>query len=190
MSTRLDVGNLSSAAHPDTLRRWFAEHGEVEDVRIVAGGHAFVTMATRSGAKAAIAAMDGATFDDQAIRVIEAREQPGDANGRRSSSEKPQKLRITRQFRERTNVTYEIDHADTPLCIRMYPTDDGAGDAKWRVEVTSSRAGDAVITASAATRTAALEDAGRAWREHGATLNLPTLDWKAILQFMAAVRAV
>jgi hypothetical protein len=100
------------------------------------------------------------------------------------------KVKMTRQLRERCHVKYELDHDGTPLAIRMYPTDDGGGEAMWRVEATSSRAGDAIIMASAVTRTEALEQVGRSWREHEAPLHLPVFDWKAIVQFMAAVRAI
>jgi hypothetical protein len=100
------------------------------------------------------------------------------------------KVRITRQLRERCNVKYELDLEGTPLALRMFPTDDGAGEATWRVEATSSHASRTVISASASTRFAALEEVGRSWRRQESKLNLPAVDWTALLNFLSAQRAL
>jgi hypothetical protein len=183
IATRLDVGNVPANVDEAELRRCFEEHGEVLEVRIVSEGQAWVTMATRTQARLAIEKLQGTRWNAMSLSVTEARlASPSEA---RSSS----KVRMTRQLRERTSVAYELDHSGTPLVIRMFPTDDGAGEAIWRVEVTSIRARHAVISATASTRNAALEEIGRSWRGEERARNLPTLDWSAIIQFMLAIRA-
>src|SRR3954463_15079760 len=106
MATRLDVGNLPNDAQPDELRRRFAAFGDVVEVRVVHGGHAFVTMATLEDARAAASAMDGAELHERRLRVSTAREQPTSDEPRAAPY---RRLRITKTYRERTNVTYEID---------------------------------------------------------------------------------
>src|SRR5260221_601715 len=105
MATRLDVGNLREGTRPDDLRARFEACGEVVDVRIVQGGHAFITMGSHEAAKSALATMNGAVFEERALRVTNAREQPVEASRR---------LRVTKTYLERCNVTYEIDHVGTP----------------------------------------------------------------------------
>ena len=187
MATRLDVGNLGEGVRPDELRACFEACGDVVDVRIVYGGHAFVTMGSNEAARSAVDTMNGVVFEERALRVTQAREQP--TMGPRPPSTEP-RIRVTKKYLERCNVTYELDHLGTPLAIRMYPTDDGTGEPKWRVDASSARAGDAVVSADAPTRAAALERVGRAWQEEAAGRNLPTLDWNAIAQLMSAVRAL
>jgi hypothetical protein len=188
MATRLDVGNLREGTRPDDLRARFEACGEVVEVRIVHGGHAFVTMASHEEARSALETMNGAVFEERALQVTRAREQPKEAP--RPRSVEPHRLRVTKTYLERCNVAYEIDHHGMPLSIRMYPTDDGGGEPHWRVDVSSSRAGDGVISAAAPTRAAALEAVGGAWRTAAAGQKLPMLDWNAIVQLMNDVRAL
>jgi len=91
MSNRLYVGNLSFNATTDSVRAAFTEIGEVTDVHLVmdretgrSRGFAFVTMASKQLADAAIASMNGALLDGRPLRVNEAeeREQRGGGGGR------------------------------------------------------------------------------------------------------------
>lgn len=99
-------------------------------------------------------------------------------------------IRIVRITRERTSVIYEIDHAGTALHIRMYPTDDGRGEATWRIEATIAESDALSINATAATRAVALDEVARAWRNEQLERRLPVLHWKAIVRLMSTSRAL
>ena len=80
MSTKLFVGNLSFNVSKDQLQDIFAPHGAVAEVDVIMDkfsgrprGFAFVTMATKEGAEAAIKAIHGTTVDGRALTVNEAR---------------------------------------------------------------------------------------------------------------------
>ena len=69
------VGNLAFKANAGDLRELFEEYGDVQGVRVMTDratrrpkGFAFVEM-DKKGAKAAIAALDGAEFFDRDIKV-------------------------------------------------------------------------------------------------------------------------
>ena len=77
---RIYVGNLPFSATEDELRALFAEHGSVQDVRLISDretgrprGFGFVEMAD-DDAKAAISALDGADMGGRTLRVSEARD--------------------------------------------------------------------------------------------------------------------
>lgn len=183
MDTRLEVGNLRASVKPEALREHFEVAGPVVDVWIVHGGRAFVTMGTADAAREAILTLNGSSFDERTLRVEAAREpRPSERPGRPS-------LRITRETRERCFVGYELDHHGTALAIRMFPTDAGDGEPTWRIEVAPGGRGDAMVSAHATTRTAALDEVGRTWRRQAAILSLPTLDWEAIASLLRSVRA-
>ncbi len=74
------VGNLPYSATEDEIRNLFAEHGEVQGVKLVNDretnrpkGFGFVQM-DDAGAQAAIQALDGKPFGGRNLRVNEARE--------------------------------------------------------------------------------------------------------------------
>jgi hypothetical protein len=182
MATRLDVGNVSSDADARALRERFERYGTVLDVRVVLGGHVFVTMENRKDAHMAILRLNGATFDSRKLTVIEAREQPANAGG----------VRLVRTIRERTSVRYEIDHAGVALVLRMYPTDDGNGEATWKIEAELGEGptNGGSIAAVGATRAAALDAVSRAWGQGRAAGRLPQLDWKVITSLLRAARAL
>jgi RNA recognition motif-containing protein len=80
MSTNLYVGNLNYDTTEDTLRGVFAEHGEVESVRVITDrytgrsrGFAFVEMATEEAAAKAISELNGKPVDEREIRVDKAK---------------------------------------------------------------------------------------------------------------------
>lgn len=91
MNTKLYVGNLSYNVTENDLQDEFSKHGPVTEANLVVDrmsgrprGFAFVTMATREGAEAAIKALNGAECDGRALTVNEARpreERPAYAGG-------------------------------------------------------------------------------------------------------------
>jgi RNA recognition motif-containing protein len=80
MSTRLYVGNLNFRTTGEELREMFSQAGEVENATVVedrdtgrSRGFAFVEMATKEGADAAIQQFNGKEFGGRALTVNEAR---------------------------------------------------------------------------------------------------------------------
>ena len=80
MNTKLYVGNLSFDALENDLQDLFSQHGPVTEVNLMqdrvtgkARGFAFVTMATKEGADAAIQALNGKDWKGRALTVNEAR---------------------------------------------------------------------------------------------------------------------
>jgi len=80
MNTKLYVGNLSYNATENSLQDLFAQHGPVTEVNLMMDrmsgrprGFAFVTMATKEGADAATAALNGKEWEGRALTVNEAR---------------------------------------------------------------------------------------------------------------------
>jgi len=80
MAKSIYVGNLPFSASEEEIRELFAQHGDVEAVKVITDretgkprGFAFVEMEP-DDANAAIAALDGADFGGRALRVNEARE--------------------------------------------------------------------------------------------------------------------
>ena len=106
---------------------------------------------------------------------------------REEKKREEKRARITSQFREAHNMTYELDCAGSPLILRMFPLP-GDPPSEWRVEARTTNAEDAVVgTATAPSRAQALELVAEWWRANPA---LPTYDWAAIAQAMTAVRAI
>lgn len=189
METRLYVGNLSDDVSAEALRRRFAEFGPVSDVHLATDrssgrlrGHAFVTMANAADAQTAMKELNGSLFDDRRLRVNIAGEEHD-----RTRPKVAERARITSQFRERLNMSYELDCGGVSLTIKMFPED--AQEQSWRVEA-STKGGDAVegavTAASGPTRAAALEELVRSSQASG----LLELDWPAIIAALAAVRAI
>jgi RNA recognition motif-containing protein len=81
------VGNLAKDTLEETLRGIFQAFGQVISVDIVKDrdtraprGFAFIQMSSDAEAKAAIAAVNGATIDAQRVKVNEARPKPEDSS--------------------------------------------------------------------------------------------------------------
>lgn len=189
MESRLYVGNLSDEVSVGALRRRFAAFGHVSDVHLATDrqsgrlrGHAFVTMGTPAEARTAMTELNGTVFDERRLLVNMAGE-------RGPSPAKPaDSARITLQYRERVNVVYELDCAGVALTIKMFPED--AREQSWRVEASLGAANAIVVTASAHTRSVALDEIARSWKERERAAGIWVLDWAAIRQALAAVRAV
>jgi cold-inducible RNA-binding protein len=80
MTQNIYVGNLSYETTEDTLRSLFAEHGEVESVRVITDrysgrskGFAFVEMTSEEAAQEAISALNGKQVDEREIKVDKAK---------------------------------------------------------------------------------------------------------------------
>ena len=80
MSTRLYIGNLSYNTTQQQLQELFGTHGTVTDVDLIMDkfsgrprGFGFITMESKEGAEAAIAALNGKNVDGRDLTVNEAR---------------------------------------------------------------------------------------------------------------------
>jgi cold-inducible RNA-binding protein len=80
MNTKLYVGNLSYDVTENDLQDHFAQYGPVTEANLMMDrmsgrprGFAFVTMASKEGADAAIQALNGSDWKGRAITVNEAR---------------------------------------------------------------------------------------------------------------------
>src|SRR5215213_7425265 len=122
MDNRLYVTNLSASASLASLRQCFAACGEVSEVEFAvernaphASSSAFVTMASSADAEQAIRRLNGSSFDGRSLMVTLL---PGKAPGGQRSGERdgarapkaPPTIAITQQYRERHNMTYELDY--------------------------------------------------------------------------------
>jgi RNA recognition motif-containing protein len=91
MNTKLFVGNLAYSITENDLEDLFSKHGPVTEVNLMldrnsgrSRGFAFVTMATREGAEAAIKELHGKPLQGRNLTVNEARpreERPPDGGG-------------------------------------------------------------------------------------------------------------
>ncbi len=91
MNTKLYVGNLSFDVIENDLQDLFSQHGPVNAVDLIMDkmsgrprGFAFVSMATKEGADAAIKALNGKEWKGRALTVNEARpreERPAQSGG-------------------------------------------------------------------------------------------------------------
>lgn len=185
MTNKLYVANLPPDTSESALRAHFASCGGVLDVEIAADrnsgkqrGTASVTMTSPSFATAALR-LNGVLFDGKELRVSDA---PIRAGTREVAN-----VRIVQQFRERTNMTYELECAGVPLTIKMFPQE----DERWRFEASGAGAAEPVVlTGSGRTRGEALTDLVRAWNEGVGVGGGAALDGEGIMTAMRDVRAI
>lgn len=113
-----------------------------------------------------------------------------DRNDRPRAAERAKPLaRITQQFRERHNMTYELDCEGAPLVVRVFPAE--GVSTEWRVEARMTNAADAVVATATATSPAmALKRVADWWKDNYAARALTKFDWNAITEAMTAVRAL
>jgi len=95
-------------------------------------------------------------------------------------------VRITRQFREQQNATYELDCSGLPLAIRIFAPVDDSTTSAWRVEMSGA---DVVISASAASRALAFDLMIERWGGSDASGAYKALDWQAIRSALGISRA-
>jgi cold-inducible RNA-binding protein len=93
MTQNIYVGNLSYDTTEDRLQTLFAEHGEVESVRIITDrytgrpkGFAFVEMTSEEAAQEAISALNGKEVDGREIKVDKAKPKRDTRGGDRGRS--------------------------------------------------------------------------------------------------------
>ncbi len=192
MENSLYVGSLSDYVTADELRKRFTECGVVADVQIAVDrgsgrprGHAFVTMATAASAQAAVERLNGAMLDGRQLRVSIA-----GGERTRTATKRVETTRITSQFRERRNMSYELECDGRKLLIKSFHPD-GPQDA-CRMEASTNQANSSqqlTHSATGATRAQALQDIAQAWQADPTTSTV-ILDWPAITGAMAAVHAI
>lgn len=92
--TNIFVGNLSYSTTQEELQTAFANYGTVERVNIVTDrdsgqprGFAFVEMADRASAEAAISRLNGMELNGRSLNVNEARPKPEGGSGNRNRSD-------------------------------------------------------------------------------------------------------
>lgn len=106
------------------------------------------------------------------------------------AAEDKRPVRITQQFREAHNMTYELECSGAQLIVRVFPLG-GEAPTEWRVEARASRAADAAVaSATGPSRAVALERVAESWRDNATTRDAGTFDWNAVAQAMTAVRAL
>jgi RNA recognition motif-containing protein len=191
VENRLYVGNLSDRASVGSIRARFETCGQVTNVELPVDrasgrlrGYAFVTMATEADARSAITQLDGVMFEEQRLRVNDANDSRDREKEREESrSRDKNRMRITSQFRERANMAYELEGDGLKLSIRIFHDETDANS--WRIEAKPKGAEKACIGAGP-TRSQALEAAIEAWRAE----NLQSIDWRALTEALATVRAL
>ena len=201
MDNRLYVTNLSAAASLSSLRSCFGACGEVTEVEFAAERHAhrmassaFVTMATVQGARQAVQELHGKLLDGRTLMVTvvsgrdsaDARAEAREAK----AAEARVTTTITQQYRERHNMTYELDCQGSRLTLRVFFPPEVGPATDWRIEARSGGEGAATIEKVAPTREQALQQISEAWQASATDLLLPTFDWAAVTRAMQGVRAI
>jgi RNA recognition motif-containing protein len=197
---RLYVSNLGSDISLASLRRCFSACGDVVAIEFAAersasraSSAAFITMATAQAADVAVRRLNGSILEGRSLMVSTV---PGSSNasapeGRPGKAPKvPAGIGIKQQYRERHNMTYELDAGGPRLTLRIYFPPD-TGPVEWRIEARSS-GGDSgiVVDRSAPTKALALQAVAEAWQALAADPLEPSLDWPAITRALRDVRAI
>lgn len=98
--------------------------------------------------------------------------------------------RITQQFRELRNLTYELECDGVLLVLRIFFPLENVGDDDWRVEARAcARNETSLASANAKTRAGAFDLIAGQWRYTAAASALG-IDWAAVARAMKAVRAI
>jgi RNA recognition motif-containing protein len=200
MTHTVHVTNLSVEANVETLRAWFGNCGHVADVRLVVEPKssdtppsAFVTMATKQGADQAVSRLNGALLGGRALalRLSDQAAQTGQQERAEKKAEAGRpKIAIVQQYRERGNMTYELDCMGQALIVRVFfPRSDAPDD--WRIEARSSDKPQALaVSVGGASRQLAFDEVPAAWDSAAQASGGPTLDWSAIKAALLTVRAI
>jgi RNA recognition motif-containing protein len=184
MTNKLHIANLAPDTTEDSLRAHFGACGGVCNVEIMTDGgrptgFGSVTMTNTHFTMQALARLDGADFLGRPIRVTNTRDAL--KSGPRPTT------KIAQQYRERHNMTYELDCNGAPLTLRIFPM---LGE-HWRIDARASDADDAFVASSrSASRTAALTEVILAWNANAKACAQPPVDADAVITAMVAVRAV
>jgi hypothetical protein len=99
-------------------------------------------------------------------------------------------VRVTLQFRERHNMTYELDCAGIPLVLRIFFAVGDGAEARFRAEARARHLnGFSDASATAPSRALALESIAQSWRET-TVLAVSSIDWDGVKRAMTTVRAI
>jgi len=106
-----------------------------------------------------------------------------------SFGEPGRSARVTCQFNDKGRKVYELDCDST--CVSLTMSAEPTVGAEWHIEA-SVRDRDApqIVKASGMSRDEALQAVGAAWGELHGSKGHPALNWRAIHDALAAVRAV
>jgi len=200
MENRLYITNLSEAASLSSIRRCFSACGDVAEVTFAAERNAhqgppsaYVTMMSAAAAEQALRRLNGTLLDG---RVLVVSLMPERLTGADRREEKKAEARanaaiiaVTQQYRERHNMTYELDCPVGRLTLRIFFPPDAARP-EWRIEARSNHTGELAVDKAAATRELALKEVAAAWQALAADSGAPNFDWHAVARAMQAVRGV
>ena len=191
MSYKLYVSNLPVDMTETAIRAIFSAHGGVSNVEMLLersngmfGGRACVTMTSPSFFASALT-LDGTMFEGQKLKVSET---PIPAHGRGDKDKPPAPtVKIVQQFRERNNMTYDLDCAGLPLVLRVHSVENG----EWRIDARAKDEAESLhATGTATTRRAALVEVVRAWNEAATASGGRRLDGAGLLDAMSGVKAI
>jgi len=199
MENRLYVTNLSEGASLSSLRRCFSACGDVAEVQFAAERRAhqgppaaYVTMMTSAAAEQAVQRLNGTLLDGRSLVVSLLPEQ---SSGERREEKKAAAranaliIAVTQQYRERHNMTYELDCPAGRLTLRIFFPPDAARP-EWRIEARSNQSGGQSVDKTAATRELALKEVAEAWQVLDADSGAPSFDWLAVVRALQAIRAI
>jgi hypothetical protein len=106
-----------------------------------------------------------------------------------AKNEKTARVRITCQFRDKVGMVYDLKCDTISLTISLALSSNC--DTEWNIEATDRRMPDPrAIRAVGSSRSEALLAVAQAWREKGEAAGFALLDWNAIRDVLASVRAI
>ena len=98
--------------------------------------------------------------------------------------------RLTLQFRELHNMTYELDCAGIPLVLRVFFAVGTGAEARFRAEARATHVhGFSEASATEPSRAQALEAIARDWLDTAAPA-VSGIDWDGVKRAMTTVRAI
>ena len=199
MENRLYITNLSEVASLSSLRRCFSACGEVAEVQFAAERNAqqgppsaYVTMTTSAAAEQAMRRLNGTLLDGRSLVVTLLPDKSPDErreDKKAAAREKALIIAVTQQYRERNNMTYELDCPAGRLTLRVFFPPDAARP-EWRIEARSNQSAALAVDKAASTRELALKEVAEAWQALAADSVAPSFDWQAVARAMQAIRAV
>ncbi|HXK19496.1 MAG TPA: RNA-binding protein [Polyangiaceae bacterium] len=200
MENRLYITNLSEVASLSSIRRCFSACGDVAEVQFAAERNAqqgppaaYVTMMTAAAAEQALRRLNGTLLDGRLLVVTLMPERLTGADRREEKKAEARAnaaiIAVTQQYRERHNMTYELDCPVGRLTLKVFFPPDPARP-EWRIEARSNQSAELSVDKSATTRELALKEVAAAWQVLAADSGAPSFDWQAVARAMQAVRGV
>jgi hypothetical protein len=97
--------------------------------------------------------------------------------------------RITDQFRDKHGMVYDLKCQALRITISIAPS--LSGDGTWSTEAIAKQSPDRPAAKGVgASRGQALRAAEDDWRSRGEAAGFPTIDWDAVREALATVRAI